>query len=248
MHYQDIDDNRSNSDKWREEPDIMNDSLHKNARDNFIRKVYGIQSAQLCQTAVMICISVFSESYQKFLFTHMWIYFVAFVVLLITMYAIMCYESLARKVPTNYIQLTLYTVSFAYIAQVATALAPPAVVVQAGVLTAVITVSITIYAFTTTFDATVFAPCVLCFIFQPAIAVQFFLSFFLEKNSPMMILISSIFVQVYAFYLQVYTQMIIGKFGVQFSHDDYILAALCLFTEIMNLFLMLLEILQACNS
>jgi len=51
-----------------------------------------------------------------------------------------------------------------------------------------------------------------------------------------------------AFYILVYTQMICGEFGTKFTQDDYILAAVCLFSEIMNLFMMLLQILSALNN
>ena len=42
--------------------------------------------------------------------------------------------------------------------------------------------------------------------------------------------------------------MICGEFGTKFTQDDYILAAVCLFSEIMNLFMMLLQILSALNN
>ena len=41
MHYQNAD-SYSSDDKHPEEPEIMNESLHKKGRAGFIRKVYGI--------------------------------------------------------------------------------------------------------------------------------------------------------------------------------------------------------------
>jgi len=45
--------------------------------------------------------------------------------------------------------------------------APPEVVLQAAVLTAAVVIALTIYAFNTTFDSTVWAPCVMMIIFLP---------------------------------------------------------------------------------
>merc|ERR1711976_548930 len=122
----------------------MPDSLYKNSRAGFIKKVYGILAAQLTLAAIMITTSVFSDGYKKFMITHIWLEFVAIFVMFISMYAITCYHDLARSVPTNYILLLVFTVSFSYVATALTAFVAPAIVCQAAVLTAVITISITI--------------------------------------------------------------------------------------------------------
>merc|ERR1719469_1446013 len=112
---------------------------------------------------------------------------------MVSLYAIVCYENVARSVPTNYIFMIIFTVSMSYICTGITLAIEPKIVAQAAIMTAVITISLTIFAFTTNWDATEFAPCVLLCVFFPAIILQFVLSFFLGSNSIWMVLFSCIF-------------------------------------------------------
>ena len=54
-------------------------------------------------------------------------------------------------------------------------------------------------------------------------------------------------VVIYSIYLLYDTQLIMGKFGNEYSIDDYIFAALNLYLDIINLFLYILQILGASN-
>ena len=62
--------------------------------------------------------------------------------------------------------------------------------------------------------------------------VRIFPPFFLNKNR---------------FYILYYTQLIFGKKSAQFGIDDYVLAAVCLYVEIIGLFIELLTILNECT-
>ena len=70
------------------------------------------------------------------------------------MYALACYKKIARNVPLNYILLLVFTLTECYMVSFITGLTDPATVLMAGGLTAAITISLTVYAFTTKTDFT----------------------------------------------------------------------------------------------
>ena len=70
------------------------------------------------------------------------------------MYALACYRSVSRKVPVNYILISLFTVTEAFIVSLSTMLFEPKIVIIVASLTAGIVISLTIYAITTKKDFT----------------------------------------------------------------------------------------------
>ena len=78
-----------------------------------------------------------------------------------------------------------------------TAFIRPYIVLEAAVLTAVVTLSLTLWALTTDIDFTEWGGPVMCFIFMPIVMAQFVLSFFLEGNSWFIIIFSSLFAAMY---------------------------------------------------
>ncbi|MFN9952526.1 MAG: Bax inhibitor-1 family protein, partial [bacterium] len=68
----------------------------------------------------------------------------------------MCCRSVARRVPLNYILLTVFTVSFSFIVAFITVPYTPDVVIQAGAATALTTIALTFYALKTKTDMTMY--------------------------------------------------------------------------------------------
>lgn len=86
-----------------EDEDQFSKKLSKNTRMGFIRKVYGILSTQLLLTVGMIMAAMFSDAFFSFQTNNEWVLAITIPVAIITLYALYCYECLARKVPTNFI-------------------------------------------------------------------------------------------------------------------------------------------------
>jgi len=104
MNFNNMDNHNADQNIWDEEPEIYSTARDsKRDRTDFIRKVYGIIASELTLSAIFVCFSVFSDSYKKFMIQNMWLFFVALVVNIMVMYSLVCYVSLARSVPTNYI-------------------------------------------------------------------------------------------------------------------------------------------------
>jgi FtsH-binding integral membrane protein len=96
---------------------------------------------------------------------------------------LVCYESLARSVPTNYILLACFTLCESYMVAAMTAFIEPMIVIEAASLTCVITVAITIFAMTTDFDATEWGAGVYCCLFVPVMLCQFIMFMIFGANS-----------------------------------------------------------------
>ena len=216
------------------------------ARMGFIRKVYGILAAQLVLTFGLVCL-VFIPSFMDFLknnvSTALIIFYVAMALSFVTLIPLACFKSLSRTVPINYILLFIFTLCEAYMVMLCCASVAEEnmqIVFSAMALTAAVTVALTIYAFTTKTDFTwcggILFSCVCILIVTGLLGCCFGFGKFYK------ILYSAAGVFVYSIYLIYDTQLISGKFGEAFEIDDYVLAAVNVYLDIINLFLYILSL------
>ena len=150
--------------------------------------------------------------------------------------ALFCF-GLDRKVPTNYYLLGIFTASEAYIVMFICAMVrDPMIVLQAAALTAAIVIGLTLYAVAAKRD---FTTCgAFLFMFSFAMLAFSMLCMIFGVQLP---LIYSVFgVILFGLYLIFDTQMLLGGKTHSFDQDQYILAAICLYLDIVNIFLYLL--------
>mmetsp|Transcript_18336 Transcript_18336/g.13189 ORF Transcript_18336/g.13189 Transcript_18336/m.13189 type:complete len:113 (-) Transcript_18336:496-834(-) len=79
-------------------------------RKGFIRKVFGILSAQLGLTAALIGFTKAYPEMNRWMEEQYGIFWTCFCFSIIIQIVIICNKNLAKKVPGNYIALFLYTV------------------------------------------------------------------------------------------------------------------------------------------
>lgn len=214
-------------------------------RLQFIRKVYLILTFQLTVTASFICLGVFNDDYIPFVKAHIWTVPLAIVLSLITVYALSCYKSVARQVPLNFILLAICTLCIAYTTSISASTAQKHNVFIAAVLTVAITIGLTIYAITTKTDITMCGG-VLFMLGMLLIAVSI-LTYFYGQTKFLMIGGGALGCLVFGLYIVYDTQLIVGGRSHELEIDDYIIGALMLFLDIINLFLQILKILEAVN-
>jgi len=214
-------------------------------RIGFIRKVYLILSTQLVLTAALIVVSVMHDEYRIFVKNNPWLLITCAVIAIVTLYALVCYSAVSRTTPWNFILLFLFTGCEAYMASCITAYAPPQTVMIAAILTAVVVVALTIYAFTTKTDFTVLGG--VLFVAVMLLFVAGILAIFI-RNRILDIVISAFSCLVYGIYLIYDTQLVVGKHENALTLDDYIQGALQLYIDIMRLFIEILRILAAVNN
>ncbi len=101
------------------------------------------------------------------------------------------------------------------------------------------TVGLTVYAFTTESDITVHGSYLFIFgsIFMGLVLVGIFV-----QSTFFAIVVSAIGCVLFGFYIVYDVQLILGTKAEMFSLDDYIVAALSLYIDVVNMFIQILEL------
>jgi len=184
-----------------------------------------------------------STSYFQFMLSSVGLAFLilACVMSFIISIALSCCPHIGRKVPTNYILLTIFTLCEGYIVSYVCGMSSPKIVFMAAIMTLGITVSLTLYAMTTKEDFTYCGG----MLFICAMAMLLVGLFLMFTNNPVAHIIYSAFgVVLYGIYLIYDTQLIMGNKQHELTVDDYILGALFIYLDIILIFLYILDILN----
>jgi len=155
-----------------------------------------------------------------------------------------CFEELLRKFPQNYVFLFVWTALESLGVGMLCAVFPADIVVQAIGITAAITVVLGLFALQTTYDFTGFGPYL--FVFLLCLMGFGILASF-SKSETVKQAYSCGGALLFSCYIVYDVQLIQGgaEKKHEYSVDDYILAALNLYLDIINLFLYILQILAA---
>ena len=154
--------------------------------------------------------------------------------------AILCCKSVARKTPTNYILLLIFTLCQAFVFASICSHYPSSDVLTAAGMTAAVTVALTFYACTTKTDFTICGG--LFFILGMALLCLMICSFVFSFAAWYHPFVSALLVVFYGLYLIYDTQLVAGGGQHELSYDDYIVGALLIYVDIMMLFLELLKL------
>jgi len=207
-----------------------------NLRLGFIRKVYGILSIQLLITT-FLCSLTFIDAVKVFFQTNVWLFWTCLILSIVVIIPLICFKSVSTKVPTNYIMLLIWTFCEAYMVATCCSFYEPKIVLAAAALTCAVTLGLTYYACTTKTDFTVCGG----FLFVAGILLLFLglLSIFLPFLHTLYCVLG---VLLYSVYLLFDTQLIMGKYENGYEIDDYIIAAIMIYIDIIQIFLYLLEL------
>jgi FtsH-binding integral membrane protein len=228
--------------------DSFNEKLNRIAQEvrlGFIRKVYGILAAQLAITVLFCLLSINSSSFLKFQIANTWLFILCLILSIALPIVIVCFESAMRNVPNNYIILGAFTVCESYIVSFICAVSNPQLVLMAAIMTTAMVVALTAYAFTTKTDFTMQGGAL--FIFGCGFIMLCLFGLF-TNNKLFHILLCVVGIILYGLYLVYDTQLIIGQKANMIETDDYILGAFILYTDIIYLFLRILELLELLNG
>ena len=219
----------------------LSKKLAGNARMGFVRKVFGILTAQLVLTAAGVVGAVQGgQDYQDFYKRHIELIVIALVVYMVCLYALGCYKSVSRSVPINYILLFLFTGAMTYMVSGVVTLYEPKVVMIAAIMTAAMTVGLMLYAATTKEDFTLCGGIV--WVLVIVVLVGIISSFYLQ-NRLVQIFLSCIMIILLSFFIVYDMQLILGDKRGKFEIDDYVFAAMMIYVDIIRLFLEILKLL-----
>ena len=215
-------------------------------RMGFIRKVYSILSIMLIVWASIVAAFTLSDSAKAFAARSGPLVFVAMGVSIVSLLTLACCGSVRRQFPMNFICLGIFTlaqsISFGFIV----AFYKTQIVLIALAVTAVICIAITIFAMQTKYDFTKYTG----FALVAGVVLMLFGFICIFVRIPILNTVyACLGALIFGFYLIMDTQTIIGgTHKNQLSPEEYIFGAITLFTDIINIFLFILQILNAANS
>ena len=222
--------------------EISEESIQIAVRNGFIRKVYSILSVQLIITfgAVFLfqipSIKLFIFKNQSLAGNTLMFCSLAFLTLF---FVLVCNRSLSRTVPYNYYILFAITLCESLACGIVSSLYSFQIVATALALTIISTLAITFYACTTKTNFSYYRMGMFI-VFSQIFMIGLIASLFrLQALYALYTFLMTIMIGIYLVYD---TQLIMGKFGVGYSVDDYIFATLEIYMDIIRLFLLILRI------
>lgn len=207
-------------------------------RKGFIRKVLVILALELAFSAVAIGVTYIEGSgIRDFLINNRGILWAAVCVAFVTLIILVCKRDAVSKVPMNYILLALFNIAIAYILANIAAYTESDVVVFAGGFTVAIVIAVALYAIFTKTDLSRKGFFVSGLVMIALMVLLFCLCF---RSRFLNIIYSGIIGLLYVFFLAYDIQRLIGTYETQYSMDEYIIASLDLYVDIIKIFLVLL--------
>ena len=222
--------------------ELSEESIQIAIRNGFIRKVYSILSVQLIITfgAVFLfqipLLKLFIFKNQSLAGNTLVFCSLVFLTLFLVL---VCNRNLSRTVPYNYYILFAITLCESLVCSIVSSLYSFQIVATALALTIISTLAITFYACTTKTNFSYYRMGMFI-VFSQLFMIGLIASLFrLQALYALYTLLMTIMIGIYLVYD---TQLIMGKFGVGYSVDDYIFATLEIYMDIIRLFLLILRI------
>jgi len=236
-------------------PEMINEPLIRyishtpnDTRQRFVSRVYSILWIQLLCTSLFIGLCDQIHPIQDFLMSplgisFMWLSVMGTLVLTCTMY---CMRDTLKRCPGGCVFLTVFTGMIAYILGYVGIAYSSSVLLMAGLSTLGIFTGLSLYAVQTRYDYTDKGGYLLCIIFG-LLMFGFFIPIF--QTQFMTTMYSCGGAVIFSFYIVYDTQLIVGgnHRSIQFETEDYVLAATSLYLDVVNLFLMMLDLLNGRN-
>ncbi|CAF4897153.1 unnamed protein product [Pieris macdunnoughi] len=214
---------------------VMN--ADKDIRLGFIRKVYSLLTVQLLVTVAIASVFLLVKPVQVFIHSNEWMVLIAFVLSMGTLLALIVKR---REYPTNLYLLAGFTVVQAYTIGVVVSYFDTFIVLQALGLTFTVVLALTLFTFNTKRDFSFVGYGLVAGLSVLIIGgiIQIFL-----QSSAFEIALSFTGAVFFGLFLIFDTQQLMTTL----SPEEYILATINLYMDILNLFLYILRILNELN-
>lgn len=205
----------------------------------FIRKVYGILTFQLVTTFAFAIIASNVQPLGAFMLANSWLMVLAIVLSIIALYSLVCFVQFQRTVPYNYLTLLAFTLCEAYVVSYFCLGFTTSQVYEAAFMCITLSAGLTVYAFFAKTDFTLWGGFLflagLVFIVGGVILVFF-------RTPFLMVIYDCLGLLLFGFYLIYDTQLILGTKAATYSVDDYIMATMNIYLDIINIFLDMLSL------
>jgi hypothetical protein len=232
-------------------PEVLSEISDPQVRTGFIQKVYGLLSLQLIATVLIaaLMMNLVGDYLRENSAIGIVVLIASTIALFVSVCSFACSPDLARSFPTNYILLGVMTLAMAVLIGFTSSAYTSGSVLVVTIMTAIVVVGLTVLAVTAIVDFTGAGPYLAC-----ALMVIIGMSLVTvggsmlgygdsEALKTVRLVISAATAILFSFYIVYDTQLIVGgKHENQYSVDDYVLAVISLYLDIVNLFTSLLDL------
>jgi len=226
--------------KEKESEENLVKIIKEKIREGFIYKVYGLLLVQLALTFGFVVLANEIKTLQIFILSHYWIFVVITFIPLIIIIFFMIDTKKTKEVPINYILLFFFSMTEGYSVAYFTLSFQKWSVYFVMLLTLIVTLILTIYAFITQRDFSTLGG--ILWVSLLLLIIGNIINFYFFRLRLLKCMLEIIGIILFSFYLIYDTQLIVGNKTSKISEDDYILAVIMLYLDIINLFIYLLSL------
>ncbi|KAI8063833.1 inhibitor of apoptosis-promoting Bax1-domain-containing protein [Gongronella butleri] len=213
---------------------VINSSME--IRLQFVRKVYSILTVQVMSTIVMSAIYMYNLSVKSWVQSNPWMLFVSCFGSLGVLFALMWK---ARSAPLNYYLLALFTLLEGHLVGTVVTFYDQTIVLQALIITFGVFFGLTLFTLQSKWDFSGMMP----FLFAglSILVLAGFVQIFIPFSEGFQLALAIGGVIIFSGYILLDTYLIFNRY----SPEDYIMASVSLYMDMINLFLRILQILNA---
>nr|XP_025843400.1 protein lifeguard 1 [Vulpes vulpes] len=202
-------------------------------------QVFLVLTLQLSVTLSTVAVFTFVGEVKGFVRENVWTYYVSYAVFFISLIVLSCCGDFRRKHPWNLVALSILTVSLSYmVGMIASFYNTEAVIMAVGITTTVC-FTVVIFSMQTRYD---FTSCMGVLLVSMVVLVIFAILCIFIRNRILEIVYASLGALLFTCFLAVDTQLLLGNKQLSLSPEEYVFAALNLYTDIINIFLYILTI------
>nr|KAF6404840.1 glutamate ionotropic receptor NMDA type subunit associated protein 1 [Rousettus aegyptiacus] len=203
----------------------------KSIRQAFIRK--------LSVTLSTVAVFTFVTEVKGFVLENVWTYYVSYAVFFISLIVLSCCGDFRRKHPWNLVALSILTISLSYMVGMIASFYDTEAVIMAVGITTTVCFTVVIFSMQTRYD---FTSCMGVLLVSMVVLIVFAILCIFIRNRILEIVYASLGALLFTCFLAVDTQLLLGNKQLSLSPEEYVFAALNLYTDIINIFLYILTI------
>lgn len=224
---------------YYEAPDFPAAQWDRAVRQAFVRKVFLVLTLQLLVTLCFVSALTFAGAVRSAVRRHVWSYYASYAVFFCALIALSCCGELRRKHPWNLLALSVLTLSLSYMVGMISSFYDTDAVIMAVGITVVVCFTVVIFSLQTKYD---FTSCRGVLLVCLVVLILFSILCIFLRNRIVDIVYASLGALLFTCFLAVDTQLTLGSKQLALSPEEFVFAALNLYTDIINVFLYVLAV------